>query len=411
MDAERPRDKVPIPGTDGWLRVTTTHGNVFYAQKKTKRSEWTVPEEIRAQVEAMDGRPPKRARTASPAAEPRRADDTHDTEDSEAELVPEPAAEPSAEPAAAPAAPAAPIPMAPELSFDEGRALFLTMLSSLNGTAHEINPMAPWDRELPKFVHLPAYSALRSTRDREDVFNEWCKLRLREKREQGRTQPSAPAPTPRATPSTGAGASDAARALRALFKKHVVSTRTTFADVQRKWGADPRFTAVPEPEARAVLDAWLAELAEIKRTLARKADDAFGALLTEKLPPPAALRAAHHAAHPDPAQAAAIWASAKKTPGLVEDKRYDAVGSATRRAELFAQWVRRGDDAADGGGEAPAEAPAASTKAPTETPTQAPTEAPTSVAASSTEARAAERRERLAQMPPRRLAVVVVERG
>ena len=54
--AERPSTKVPIPGTDGWFRVTTTHGNVFYAQKGTKRSEWIVPEEIREQVEAMNGR-------------------------------------------------------------------------------------------------------------------------------------------------------------------------------------------------------------------------------------------------------------------------------------------------------------------------------------------------------------------
>lgn len=351
MDAERPREKVPIPGTDGWLRVTTTHGNVFYAQKKTKRSEWTVPDEIRAQVEAMDGRPTKRARTASPppapapaAPVPEHAEDDAD-DDSEAELAPAPAPEPAA--AAPPAA--APIPMAPDLSFEEGRALFLTMLSSLNGTAHEINPMAPWDRELPKFVHLPAYSALRSTRDREDVFNEWCKLRLREKRERSRAQPSAERGGTPSTPGAGAS-SDAARALRSLFKKHVVSTRTTFAEAQQKYGADPRFTAVPESEARAVFDAWLAELAEIKRTLARKADDAFVALLAEKLPPPASVRAEHGVAQlPDKAQAATIWASAKKTPGLVEDKRYDAVGSATRRAELFAQWVRgagAGSDAA-----------------------------------------------------------------
>ena len=54
MGAERPKEKVPIPDTDGWLRVTTTHGNVFYAQKKSKRSEWTVPDEIREQVERFE---------------------------------------------------------------------------------------------------------------------------------------------------------------------------------------------------------------------------------------------------------------------------------------------------------------------------------------------------------------------
>ena len=47
---DRPLHKVPIPNTDGWLRVTTTHGNVFYAQKNTKSSEWTLPSEIDTQV-------------------------------------------------------------------------------------------------------------------------------------------------------------------------------------------------------------------------------------------------------------------------------------------------------------------------------------------------------------------------
>ena len=54
MEPERPREKVPIPGTDGWLRVTTSHDNVFYAQKRTKRSSWTIPDEIREQVVAFE---------------------------------------------------------------------------------------------------------------------------------------------------------------------------------------------------------------------------------------------------------------------------------------------------------------------------------------------------------------------
>lgn len=42
---DKPKDKVPVPGTS-WIRVTTTEGNVFYMNKETKKSEWTVPEEI-----------------------------------------------------------------------------------------------------------------------------------------------------------------------------------------------------------------------------------------------------------------------------------------------------------------------------------------------------------------------------
>lgn len=50
---EKAKDKVPIPGTD-WMRIRTNEGNVFYFEKETKRSEWTVPEEIAEAVAALE---------------------------------------------------------------------------------------------------------------------------------------------------------------------------------------------------------------------------------------------------------------------------------------------------------------------------------------------------------------------
>jgi transcription elongation regulator 1 len=50
---EKPKEKVQIPGTT-WTRVTTTEGNIFYFEKESKQSEWTVPEEIRAEVEELE---------------------------------------------------------------------------------------------------------------------------------------------------------------------------------------------------------------------------------------------------------------------------------------------------------------------------------------------------------------------
>ncbi|PKI84309.1 hypothetical protein MVES_001534 [Malassezia vespertilionis] len=343
MEPERPKEKVPIPGADGWLRVTTTHGNVFYAQKKTKRSEWTIPDEIRDHVEAMEAsmqqeRHAKRART-EPVTEPV---DVVKEEVIVAEPVPDP------EPVVPEPAPVA-LPPAPDLSFEEGRALFMGMLTSLNGTPSEVNPMAPWDQELPKFVHLPAYSSLRSSRDREDVFNEWCKLRLREKREKTTRRAPAPAPT---------HPSDCERQLRSLFKEQIVSSRTTFDDAKKQFGTDPRFTAVQNP--KAVFNTWMQELVEIKRRLARNADTAFAALLTERLLEPASLLGEEGIqGEPDKDQAAQIWLKAKKTPGLVEDKRYDAVGSATRRAALFATWLRDGVRVQTAVEQAPQEVPQA----------------------------------------------------
>ena len=44
---------MPIPGT-GWMRITTTEGNVFYFEKENKRSEWTVPDEIKDAVAQLE---------------------------------------------------------------------------------------------------------------------------------------------------------------------------------------------------------------------------------------------------------------------------------------------------------------------------------------------------------------------
>jgi transcription elongation regulator 1 len=50
---EKPKQKVPIPNTT-WVRVTTSEGNVFYFESESKKSEWTIPDEIKDEVEAMD---------------------------------------------------------------------------------------------------------------------------------------------------------------------------------------------------------------------------------------------------------------------------------------------------------------------------------------------------------------------
>lgn len=50
---EKAKVKVPIPGTS-WQRITTNEGNVFYFEKETKRSEWTIPEEIQEAVEVLE---------------------------------------------------------------------------------------------------------------------------------------------------------------------------------------------------------------------------------------------------------------------------------------------------------------------------------------------------------------------
>lgn len=360
--AERPSTKVPIPGTDGWFRVTTTHGNVFYAQKGTKRSEWIVPEEIREQVEAMNGRKKRCVENreqvptqvlrepetpAAQAGEHKNETEHQYSADTEVNAALKAASDAAAEVHAVggeyfegeeeeedddgAAISQVPVVMAPppNLSIEEGQALFMSMLTSLNGTPSEINPMSPWDRELPKFVHLPMYSALPGTREREDAFNEWCKLRLREKRDAKRKVPD-PGPTQ--------------DTYNALLRDKVTSTRTTFGEFSSKHSNDERFSAfaatVPFTRLVELFDKWIAELTRKKRKAAKQADDEFSMLLTEKLPPARTLVRDKHTVSSQ--EAANVWVNAKKTNGLATDRRYDAVGSATRRSELFCEWLCRG---------------------------------------------------------------------
>jgi transcription elongation regulator 1 len=64
---EKPMVKTPIPGTE-WLRVKTTEGNTFYTHKGRKESVWTVPEEIKDAVSALDEEERNAAAQAEEAA-------------------------------------------------------------------------------------------------------------------------------------------------------------------------------------------------------------------------------------------------------------------------------------------------------------------------------------------------------
>ncbi len=409
---EKPTSKTPIPGTDGWFKVTTNRHNAFFWHETSKKSEWMAPGHIAAHVQQLEdslrqeaeqqrkvaqqqereGREKLRRErrekkrkaeqgvpiTEFGAAEAKRArpdeeddsehSDLDDTDEDEVEAQDvEPVSDTEsvaveageqddeeqddeewqrqiAEQMAAEAAASAQEsntdasptpPPAPEatLSTEEQKTAFMALLTSLNGTPHEINPMAPWDLELPKFSHHASFLAL-AAREREEAFNEWCKLRLREKRAARSTQP----------PVKGDGGSRAEAEFRALLRAEVRSTRTRFADFREAFVRDRRFGAFGrgDGERERVFKAYLVELGEEKRRAAEQAETAFTALLGEKLPGNLRNKVAEAKAASGAEREAvmAVWMQAKHTPGLVEDKRYDAVGSSTRRFELFAQWAR-----------------------------------------------------------------------
>lgn len=380
---EKPARKQPIPGADGWLEVTTNMGNVFYTHVPSKRSEWTVPDEIREQInewksserkaeaersrlekearekqelerrrreeeenkehlrkaeevrkqrerqrmkaeeeaqkrqreqeqihadririlqeaskrkrddDERDGdgqHPSEEARESSVDTEKRaRLNETDDEEDEDEEswqrqIAAEMAQEASApdigseaisqQPVAAQQSPSHPPPQV-ELALEESKAIFLHMLTLLNGTPNEVNPMAPWDRELPKFVHQRDYTVLTSLRDRQDAFNDWCRLRLRDKRKgssgpvsETARQPQAPPHVAQPLVSNGSseGISTKRENFRSLLEAEVKSTRTRWEDFRKAWKRDRRFFEYgrDEREREKAFRDWLKELGESK---------------------------------------------------------------------------------------------------------------------------------------------------
>lgn len=513
---EKPKHKDPIPGAPGWLRVTTNLGNIFYTHTETKRSEWTVPNEIVEAVQEMEaaernarqaadeGQAPtsvaaeqvdeskaasverspsiapevqsttvggplkeetKRKRSEGPddqqedgidaaqllatsaqPIEPEGSDDEeggrnqasgaakrlrpdsgsvdadeadgdevgseNDEEDDEAEWQRQIAAEMAAQdendvkeqaqrPPPPSAPPQPPLPSQsgpprggysgpppgfgpppvtsppqpqPALSVEEGRALFMHMLTSLNGTPNEVNPMAPWDKELPKFVHLPRYSALGSVKDRQDVFNDWCRTRIREKRAAGTLRrPAAPTTSiagdggnKAASPSGSShhsttSKSDSAQVYQQLLRENVKSTRTHFDDFRRDFKKDRRFFGFgrDDREREKVFKTYLRELGEEKRRAAEKAESAFLQLLEDRAGTEKEAES-RWAGKTDAELKDQVWQGVKRASGLEASKAYVDVGSSTRRAELFVQWARSDARNATTASQAEKEAPSSS---------------------------------------------------
>ncbi|CEH14239.1 Transcription factor CA150 [Ceraceosorus bombacis] len=397
---EKPKVKQPIPGTEGWIKVITTHDNVFYSHPESARSEWTVPDEIKDAVRAMDEREEEerraqeeRRRKAEEEAREAEENAAHEErerieaqqrvqrEEEQRSRKEQEAKEKELRDAgkrkrgeelddededvggvdadellAAPADEGAYNPP-PQLSHEESKALFMLMLTSLNGTPNEINPMAPWDKELVKFVHLNDYGRLTSLRDRQDAFNEWCKLRLREKRKagpSGATKPSTVASDETEQITANASASThtvnngharerqepngALETYRALLQSSVTSTRTKWEDFRKKHKKERSFFAFGRNDAEREKEfkKWLRELGERKRAAAEKAEEDFVHLLEARLN-----RAEQGlSSTSDPQQCSEAWSKAKRQPGLDTDARYEAVASSSRRADLFVKWVR-----------------------------------------------------------------------
>ncbi|KAH9951680.1 hypothetical protein B0H21DRAFT_842655 [Amylocystis lapponica] len=376
---EKPLVKTPIPGTE-WLRVKTTEGNVFYTHKVKKESVWTVPEEIRDAVQALEeDEAAEQARGERDASEriakdaeaarmreierikmevqdivgkrkaeegvpvdeviiskkARVEEDEEDEEDSEdgdeseeedwqREAAAQLAAEAEVEKKkqeeeslrqeeearqtkeqAEKGARQLNMPDRVDLSIDEAKALFKTLLREKN-----VNPLHPWDSSLPLFISDPRYVLLPSVSARREAFDEYCRERAREIR-QSQVKKEKEALSPK-------------EEFERLLKDEVKSTRTSWTEWRRQWKKDRRFFGWgrDDREREKRFRDYLKELGEAKRAAAQKAEANFFALLKQS----------------EIATPGAVWKDVKRK--VSDDPRYDAVGSSSLREELFNSYLK-----------------------------------------------------------------------
>ncbi|EPT03672.1 hypothetical protein FOMPIDRAFT_1028529 [Fomitopsis schrenkii] len=370
---ERPLEKTPIPGTD-WTRVKTTEGNIFYTHKVEKRSVWTVPDEIRDAVAALEQEEEEAKRRAEEEAardkearvmevdriksevdemvgkrkaeEPVPMDEVvitkkqkvdeeeeEEEEDSDEEEEEEWQREAAAQLAAeaeeekkrqeeerkrieeeaqrlkeaekAKGAAQLNMPDRVDLSIDEAKALFKTLLRE-----KDVNPLHPWDTSLPLFINDPRYVLLPSVSARKEAFDEHCRDRARELR-QSNVKREKETANPR-------------EEFERLLKEEVKSTRTSWTEWRRQWKKDRRFYGWgrDDREREKRFRAYLKELGEKKRAAAQKAEADFFAMLKES----------------SIAKPGAVWKDVKRQ--IVDDPRYDAVGSSHLREELFNTYLK-----------------------------------------------------------------------
>jgi heat shock protein beta len=91
----------------------------------------------------------------------------------------------------------------------------------------DISPLHPWDTSLPLFISDPRYVLLPSVSARRDAFDEYCRDRARELRQQNVKKEKAEA--------------NPKEEYERLLSQEVKSTRTSWSDFRRTWKKDRRF--------------------------------------------------------------------------------------------------------------------------------------------------------------------------
>lgn len=103
----------------------------------------------------------------------------------------------------------------------------------------DISPFSQWESSLPLFINDPRYVLLSSSKDRREVFDEYC-------RDVGRARRLKKTGAAASTSSSAAAVketkkADPEREYKALLRENVTSTRTRWDEWRKKWKKDRRF--------------------------------------------------------------------------------------------------------------------------------------------------------------------------
>ncbi|KAI9595796.1 hypothetical protein BDF19DRAFT_465138 [Syncephalis fuscata] len=345
---EKKKDKAKrmtlIPGTH-WKLVKTAEGREFYYDTETKKSVWTIPEEIVDAVNALktveqeSNKRKAEEMIANDTAKP--IDETVSTASSyedkaeestkriRAESIetgiqvdtatksPEMATEMTEEdilfqlqamqqeeeqqyqqqtqiPSIAPEA---------ALSYEERVVLFKTLLEESNVSAFSL-----WEKELPKIAADPRYLLIPSVKQRKEIFDDYCKHLV--------NKPKGAVVGRKKT---------AKEKYQGLLEQQVTET-TRWLDFSHKHKRDSRFNAVDTKERMRLFDNYVKALKEdkqqIKDSEGNKVKDDYRQLLRE-------MRRI---------DSESSWRSVKRM--IEDDARYHAVGSADDQEDWFYEYRR-----------------------------------------------------------------------
>ncbi|CAG8488883.1 76_t:CDS:10 [Paraglomus occultum] len=203
-----------------------------------------------------------------------------------------------------------------ELTNEERSILFKSLLRDMN-----VSPFAVWEKELPRIIHDPRYILIATLKQRKELFDEYCKERVVELREEKKNKAKNQPP----------------KEEYELLLKEEVTHRSHWDEFKWKFKRDPRFKIFSDDKARErMFRDYVKELkareSERRRAQQKKAEEKFVELLRETRE----------------IKSDSSWRKIKRL--IDEDPRYDAIDSSKeaslreREAKVRKEMRRRNRD-------------------------------------------------------------------